>query len=76
MNPFNLFIVLALVGAIVAVGAVVISECQNAELVTLQATVTDKAVVVRERTETRTVSTGGARSAREAAAGEARPPSP
>lgn len=59
MNPFSLFIVLVLVGAVVAVGAVVISECRNAELVTLPATVTDKAVVVRERTETRTVSTGG-----------------
>ncbi len=59
MNPFSLFIVLVLVGAVVAVGVVVISECRNAELVSLQATVTDKAVVVRERMETRTVSTGG-----------------
>ncbi|MCX7751068.1 MAG: hypothetical protein N2320_06005 [Candidatus Bipolaricaulota bacterium] len=59
MNPFSLFIVLALAGAIVAVGAVVVSECRNAEPVTLPATVADKAVVVRERTETRTVSTGG-----------------
>lgn len=59
MNPFNLFIVIAIVGAILAVGAVVVSECRDAQLVTLAATVADKAVVVRERTETRTVPTGG-----------------
>lgn len=54
MNPFSLFLVLAIVGAIVVVGAVVVSECRDAELVTLPATVVDKAVVVRERAVTST----------------------
>jgi len=59
MNPFNLFLVLALVGTILAAGVVVISECRDAELVALSATVTDKAIVVREKTVTTTVPSGG-----------------
>lgn len=59
MNPFSLFIVLALVGVIVVVGAVVVSECRDAELVTLSATVTDKATLVREKTVTTTVPSSG-----------------
>ncbi|QAA76739.1 MAG: hypothetical protein BIP78_0973 [Candidatus Bipolaricaulis sibiricus] len=59
MNPFNLFIILAIVGAIVAVGAVVVSECRDAQLVTLSATVTDKATVVREKAVTTTVPSSG-----------------
>ncbi len=55
MNPFNLFIVLAIVGAILAVGAVVISDCRDAQLVVLSATVTDKTTAVRERTVTQEV---------------------
>jgi len=52
MNPFNLFLVLAVLGAMVAIGAVVVSECRDAELVSLPATVVDKAIVVKERTVT------------------------
>ncbi|HEU68638.1 MAG TPA: hypothetical protein ENN53_05445 [Candidatus Acetothermia bacterium] len=59
MNPFSLFVMLVLVGAIVAVGAVVVSECRDAELVALPATVSDKAVVVREKTVTTTVPSSG-----------------
>ncbi len=59
MNPFSLFLLLAVVGAVVAMGFVVISECRDAELVTLPATVLDKQVVVRERTVTTTQPTGG-----------------
>ncbi|HPD06557.1 MAG TPA: hypothetical protein PLC08_01590 [Candidatus Bipolaricaulis sp.] len=59
MNPFNLFLVLALVGTILAAGVVVISECRDAELVALSATVTDKAIVVQEKTVTTTVPSGG-----------------
>jgi len=59
MNPFSLFIIVAIVGAIVAVGAVVVSDCRNAELVVLDATVTDKAIMVREKTVTTTVPASG-----------------
>jgi len=54
MNPFSLFLVLAVLGAMVAIGAVVVSECREAELVSLPATVVDKAIVVQERTVTST----------------------
>ena len=59
MNPFNLFVLLALLGALVAVGAVVVSECRDAELVVLPATVLDKAIVMREKTVTTTVPVSG-----------------
>ncbi len=59
MNPFNLFLVLAIVGAVIAMGAVVITECRDAELVRLPATISDKQVVVRERTVTTTQPAGG-----------------
>ncbi len=59
MNPFSLFVMLVLVGAIVAVGAVVVSECRDAELIVLPATVTDKTVIVREKTVTSTVPSSG-----------------
>lgn len=58
MNPFNLFIVIAIVGAILAVGAVVVSECRDAQLVTLPATVVDKAITVREKTVTTSAPAG------------------
>jgi hypothetical protein len=54
MNPFSLLLVLALVGAILVVGGVVVSECWDAELVVYPATVVDKGSVVRERTVTTT----------------------
>lgn len=59
MNPFSLFIIIAIVGAIVALGAVVVSECRDAELVTLPAVVTDKTVMVREKAVTTTVPASG-----------------
>lgn len=59
MNPFSLFIMLVLVGALVAVGAMVVSECRDAQLVTLSATVTDKGTVVREKAVTTTVPSTG-----------------
>lgn len=59
MNPFSLFIMLVLVGALVAVGAVVVSECRDAQLVTLSATVTDKAIEVREKAVKMTVPAPG-----------------
>jgi len=55
MNPFNVFILLAILGAVLVAGAVVITECRDAELVALPATVTDKAIVVQEKTVTQTV---------------------
>ncbi len=58
MNPFQLFILLAVLGALVAVGVVVVSECRDAELVALPATVTGKAIVVREKTVTSSVPAG------------------
>lgn len=58
MNPFSLFLVLAIVGAILALGAVVVTECRDAEPVVLPATVTDKAVLIRERTVTTTAPAG------------------
>lgn len=59
MNPFSVFILIAIVGAIVAMGAVVVSECRDAQLVTLPATVIDKAVMVREKAVTTTVPASG-----------------
>lgn len=59
MNPFSLFIIIAIVGAIVAVGAVVVSDCRNADLVVQDATVTDKAIMMREKTVTTTVPASG-----------------
>ncbi len=58
MNPFSLFLVLALVGAVLVVGAVAINDCRNAEVVTLAGRVVDKSVVVREKTVTTTVPAG------------------
>jgi len=55
MNPFNLFLALVLLGVLLVGGAVVVSECRDAELVVLPATVTATAIVVRERTEAITV---------------------
>jgi activator of HSP90 ATPase len=59
MNPFSVFILIAIVGAIVAMGAVVVSECRDAQLVTLPATVIDKTVMVREKAVTTTVPASG-----------------
>jgi hypothetical protein len=54
VSPLSWILVLALVGAIAVVGGLVVTECRDAELVVLPATVVDTAIVVRERTVTTT----------------------
>lgn len=57
MSPFHLFLLLALVGAVVALGYLTVTDCAQAELVVLSGVVTGKAVGTRE--VERTVVTGG-----------------
>lgn len=57
LNPFHLFLVVALVVSIAAVGYITVTDCAQAELVTLAGTVVGKTVGTRE--VERTVVSGG-----------------
>ncbi|MEN3009835.1 MAG: hypothetical protein ABDI20_02445 [Candidatus Bipolaricaulaceae bacterium] len=57
MSPFHVFLLVALIGAIVVVGYWTVVDCADAELVRLSGVVTGKAVGTRE--VERTVVTGG-----------------
>lgn len=48
MNPFGLFLVLAIVGGLLLVAGQVITDCRETELVQVLGTVLDKTIVVRE----------------------------
>lgn len=57
MGPLQLFLVLALLGAVVVMGYLAVTDCAQAELVVLAGEVTGKTVEVRE--VERTVVVGG-----------------
>lgn len=57
LNPFHLFLLLALIGAIAVLGYLTVTDCADAELVVLSGVVTGKTVGTKE--VERTVVTGG-----------------
>ncbi len=57
MNPFHLFLLLALLGAVVVMGYLTVTDCAETELVRLSGVVVGKTVGTRE--VERTVVTGG-----------------
>jgi len=57
MSPFHLFLLLALLGAVVVMGYLTVTDCAQTELVVLSGVVTGKAVGTRQ--VERTVVTGG-----------------
>ncbi|MCR4392590.1 MAG: hypothetical protein NUV94_07535 [Candidatus Acetothermia bacterium] len=56
MSPFNLFLVLAIVGAVLSMANVAITDCSQGVALVLDGTVVGKTIVVREKD--RVVTTG------------------